>query len=107
MRTLEFIVEGQTIKKSPSCNFDGLVPGTDGYLQAKFSFSKEWNGTARVVGFWTNRQECPPKILKDGRTCMIPAEALVNKRFELQVLGKREDLVISTNKIEIVQNGGR
>ena len=107
MRTLEFIVEDQTIKKNPACDFDGIVPGTSGYLKAKFTFSKEWNRTARVVGFWTNRKECPPQILNDGQTCMIPAEALVNKRFEFQVLGKRNDLVISTNKLEIVQNGGK
>ena len=39
MRTLKFIVEGQIIKQDPSCDFTNLVPGTEGYLRAEFSFS--------------------------------------------------------------------
>lgn len=107
MRTLEFIVDGQTIKKNPSCSFEGLVPGTDGYLQAKFSFSREWNGLVRVAGFWSGFKECPPQILEHGTTCVIPAEALVNKRFKIRVFGRNNEILLSTNPIEICQNGGR
>ena len=40
MRTLKFIVEGQIIKQDPNCDFSNLVPGTEGYLRAEFSFSR-------------------------------------------------------------------
>ena len=40
MRTLKFVVDKQIIKQNPDCDFSGLVPGTDGYLQAEFSFSR-------------------------------------------------------------------
>lgn len=107
MRTLKFIVDGQIIKKDPNCDFDNIVPGSKGYLQAEFSFSSDWDGTVRVVGFWNKTGECPPQVLKDGRTCMIPDEAAAVKRFEICVLGKKGDLKLKTNEIEICQNGGK
>ena len=51
MRTLKFIVEGQIIRPDPSCDFSGLVPGSEGYLRAEFSFSKDWVNTIKVVSF--------------------------------------------------------
>ena len=43
MRILKFVVENQKIKQDPSCDFSGLVAGTEGYLKAEFVFSKEWD----------------------------------------------------------------
>ena len=107
MRTLSFIVDKQIIKKDPDCDFDNLVPGTTGYLEAKFTFSEEWDDTAKIVGFWRNGHECPPQILKDGRSCVIPSEALTSRQFKIQVLGKNQKITLTTNKIEVVQNGGK
>lgn len=106
MRTLSFIVDGQIIKQDPECDFSNLIPGTTGYLKAKFIFSKEWDNTAKVAAFWRNGQECPPQILKDGQTCIIPQEALTSRRFKISLLGKNEKIKLTTNKIEVVQNGG-
>ena len=41
MRTLKFIVNGQIIKQDPKCDFSNLIPASEGYLVAEFSFSKE------------------------------------------------------------------
>lgn len=108
MRTLKFIVDDQIIKKDPSCNFDGLVPGTEEYLQAQFSFSPEWKGCVKVAAFYSSiGAEHPLRILEDGATCMIPAEALKKRIFKIQVVGKRDDFKIVTNKVTVDQNGGK
>ena len=108
MRTLKFIVNNQIITKDPNCNFDGLVPGTSDYVQAEFQFSSEWNGYAKVVSFESILgKEYEPQILQDGKTCMIPEEALARRSFKMRVAGKKEKSKLITNKIIIEQNGGR
>ena len=107
MRTLKFIVDKQIITKDPNCNFGGLVPGTSGYLQAEFSFSKEWKDCPKVVAFWSLLgKEYPPQVLENGKTCMIPTEALSRRSFKVQVIGKIDDFKMTTNKLTITQNGG-
>lgn len=106
MRTLKFIVNGQKIEKDPNCNFDGLVPGSDGYLKAEFSFSSEWTGCRKVVGFYSRLgKEYEPQLLEDGKSCIIPTEALKKAYFKLQVLGRKEGVGLATNKLEIHQKG--
>lgn len=104
MRTLKFIVDGQIIRQDPRCDFTDLVPGTEGYLQAEFSFSKEWVNSPKVAAFYSRLgKEYTPQALKDGRTCLIPKEALEKRIFKVQVMG-RNGLV--TNKLEVDQKGG-
>lgn len=108
MRTLKFIVDGQTIKPDPNCDFSGLVPGTSGYLLAEFSFSSEWANCTKVVGFYSNLgHEYPPRVLADGKTCVVPFEALEKRIFKVRVIGKRNDFKIQTNKVAVCQDGGR
>lgn len=109
MRVLKFIVDGQIIKQDPTCDFDNLVPGSEGYLQAEFSFSPEWTGFAKVAAFFSVMgREYPPAVLKDGTTCTIPAEALKKQVFKIQVLGRGQNSAkLTTNRIEVRQNGGK
>lgn len=109
MRTLRFIVDGQIIKPDPSCNFDDLIPGTEKYLQAEFIFSPEWRGFVKVAIFFSalGKEYEPAMVLKDGKTCMIPAEALMKRIFKIRVVGKKDDSKIVTNKVVINQNGGK
>lgn len=107
MRILKFIVSGQTLKADPNCNFEGIVPGSEGHLQVEFAFSPDWNECVKVVGFYsTLGKEYPPQILKDGKSCIIPAEALKRRTIQLRVLGKGEAFTIKTNKVAFRQNGG-
>ena len=108
MRTLKFIVDDQIIKKDPDCDFSNIVPGSEGYLKAEFSFSSEWNGFAKIASFYsTMGTEFKPQILKDGTTCIIPAEALKRIKFEVGVVGKNNlGMKLTTNKIEVKQDGG-
>lgn len=106
MRTLKFIVKGQQIAQDPECDFSGLVPGSEGYLQASFAFSNEWKDSIKVVAFWSMMgKEFQPQVLTDGKTCMIPAEALKAKTFRVQVIGKKGSLKLTTNKVTVCQNG--
>lgn len=108
MRTLKFIVDKQTIRPDPNCNFTGLIPGTENYLRAEFSFSNEWENTVKVVAFWSILgNEYEPQELKDGKSCIIPSEALSKVSFKIQVLGKKGKTRLSTNKLTVSQTGGR
>ena len=108
MRVLRFIVDGQIISQDPTCDFSDLVPGTVGYLQAEFSFSAEWKGCVKAATFYSaSGREYGAKILKDGRTCVIPEEALARRVFKVRVAGKRDGLKITTNKVAVSQNGGK
>lgn len=108
MRTLRFIVDKQLVKQDPDCDFSGLVPGTEGYIEARFSFSPEWSNCVKVAAFYSMMgKEYAPQVLKDGKSCLIPAEALANRSFKMQVLGKRDGFKITTNKVTISQNGGK
>lgn len=108
MRTLKFIVDQQIIKQDPNCDFSGLVPGTEEYLQAEFVFSKEWVGCTKVAAFYSSMgKEFPPQLLENGKTCIIPAEALARRAFKVQVIGRKGDFKITTNKTTVSQNGDR
>jgi hypothetical protein len=108
MRTLRFIVEQQIIKQDPDCDFSGLIPGTEGYLKAEFYFSKEWSGLVKAAKFFSPLgREYDLRILTDGRSCVIPAEALEKRSFKIQVLGQnKESKRMITNKVAVYQKGG-
>lgn len=107
MRTLKFNVNGQKIVLDPSCDTTTLVPGTEGYVQAEFTFSSEWDKCAKVVAFYSNLGiEYEPQVLKDGKLCAIPPEALKKRIFKVKVFGKRNGYDICTDKITLYQRGG-
>lgn len=107
MRTLKFKVENQIITKDPKCDFSGLVPGTEGYLQAEFSFSSEWDDCVKVASFRSFMgKEYPPKIIAEN-VCMIPTEALARRSFKIQIIGQGRDKRLKTNQVIVDQNGGK
>lgn len=103
MRILKFSIDKQIICQDPSCDFSGLVPGTEGYLQAEFLFSQEWNGCEKIAVFKRNEDEFPVRI-KNG-SCEIPPEVLMYKKFKVYVIGLRPGYRIQTNYVEVKQNG--
>ena len=112
MKTLRFIVDNQTIRKDPTCDFSGLVPGSSGCVTAEFTFSKEWDGYFRVAGFYSPLGiEYPPRELASGKSCVIPFEALQKRSFKIQVVGMKivngEKIRLKTNKVVVSQNGGK
>lgn len=107
MRTLKFIVSGQTISLDPKCDFSNLIPGTEGYLQAEFSFSKEWENCVKVAAFFSNLgREYEPQRINNKNTCQITAEALKKSVFKVQVIGQKDGVKICTNRITVHQKRG-
>lgn len=107
MKTLKFNVNGQTISLDPECDVTNLVPGTNGYVRAKFTFSSEWDRCVKVAAFYSNLgTEYPPQVLKNGEVCDIPPEALKKSIFKVKVFGKKNDYTICTNKVTVYQRGG-
>lgn len=109
MRTLRFIVDKQVISQDHNCDFSGLIPGTKGYLQAEFIFSQEWKDCVKVAAFYSRMgKEYPPQALDNNNMCVIPEEALAKSVFSIRILGKTKDnLRLTTNKIQVFQNGGK
>lgn len=113
MRTLRFIVDGESIKPDPTCDFSGLFPGKNPDVQAEFVFSSEWENATKVAAFWSMLdKEYEPKVVEDDESCVIPPEALARASFKIQVLGKKSKTrwnttKLSTNKLTIRQTGGK
>lgn len=107
MRTLKFIVDGLTISADPNCDFDNLVPGTEGYLKAEFSFSPDWDGYVKVAGFYSAMGvEYTPQQIKDN-CCMIPADALQKRVFKIKIVGSNGTSKMQTDKVTVRQMGGK
>lgn len=108
MRVLKFIVSENNIKPDPLCNFNGLFPGKNDKVQAIFEFSPEWLTVYKVIAFWSmNGNEYTPQILNEHNACEIPVEALRKPTFKIQVIGKRGNKVMSTNRLTVYQRGGK
>lgn len=101
MRDLRFKVSGQTIEKETGCNFTGIASGTDNWLNLVFSFDASWAGMAKVVcmrdsnGAETNR-------VVNGKVA-VPSSVTDGKFFSIQIYGKRNGQLVSTNKLFIDQ----
>ena len=114
MRTLKFIVDGQVIRQDPDCDFNNLVPDTEGYLKAEFKLSKEWDDYVKVASFWSAMgKEYMPQVLNSRNIvnncycCIIPKEALKKRVFKVQIVGRYGGITIKTNKVAVSQNGGK
>lgn len=110
LRLLKFIVNGQIIEKDPSCDFDNLVPGSDGYLQAEFKFSSDWKDTVKIASFYSSLgKEYEAQFIEFGKICKIPAEALKRRTFKIAVTGyaRTGGTTIKTNRLAVCQNGGK
>ena len=107
MRTLKFIVNGQTITLDPECDISNLIPGTNGYVQAKFTFSREWDRCIKVAAFYSNLgKEYEPQLVNEQNLCKIPEEALKKPAFKVQILGKHRGRNFQTNTTIVYQRGG-
>ena len=94
MRVLEFVAEGQTLKRDPRCDFAGIVAGSKGYLHACFHFCKEWKGCKKVAVFTSRGRDYPVPL--EYNMCEIPAEALTGSAVQVYVIGRRPGYQITT-----------
>lgn len=102
MRTLEFIADGQKLVKKDSCNFDGIVSGTKGYLKAKFDVSSDWKGCG-IVAIFSSLKAGEMGVIVDSGECIIPAEVLTGSEWSIRLVGIKEEYRITTNKCIVEQ----
>ena len=108
MRTLRFIVDGQTVKQDPTCDFSGLFLNKGSGVCAEFIFSSEWNDKIKVAAFWSILdKEYEPQALDNKNACIIPVEAFSRASFKIQVLGIGGHERLTTNKLVVLQTGGK
>lgn len=104
MRTLKFVVEGQSLRKDPACDFSGIVKGSKGYLQCSFSLSREWYGCKIATSFWSYDKEIDAAAVVHG-VCQIPDDVTDRRRFGISLTGVKDGYRITTNKVWIEQEG--
>lgn len=101
MRTLKFVITGQTVTRDPSCDFSGLVAGSVGYLWAEFRMDSAWSGCKVAASFWRGRKEYAVPLINGG--CLIPDEVLVGSEFSISLTGERKGYKIKTNRVDLHQ----
>ena len=102
MRSLQFIVDGQRIRKDPKCDFSNIVAGSVGYLKAIFCFSTEWDGCKKAASFWLDDREYSV-LLDNDNACIIPKETLTDERFYVSVTGAKPGYKIKTSRTKVIQ----
>lgn len=108
MRTLRFIVDDQSIKADPTCDFSGLFLCKNSDVCAEFIFTSKWNGMTKVAAFWSMlNEEYEPQVIDEKNTCIISSEAFTRASFKIQVLGIKGSKKLITNKLVVLQTGGR
>lgn len=103
-RTLEFIVDGQRLRKDPSSNFSGIVSGSKGYLECHFSFSGEWKSLRKAVQFKTGDSVVYKPVVDDK--CQVPNEVTGDTRIHVSLIGKGASVYLTTNEAVILQKKG-
>lgn len=101
MRTLNFNIEKQTLEKSG--DFSHIVSGSSGYLKCQFSFCKEWDGLFKIAEFrkYLDSKVYPVQIYMNF--CYVPEEVLDGSRWYIDVVGKKGEKQIKTNKVMVRQ----
>ena len=101
-RVLEFDVNKQNISKNAGCSFDGIVSGTQGYLKAKFNFSKEWNDCVKVAVFRVLLEEYPVPLCSNA--CDVPPDATQWDEFFVRIVGRdNKGMTVTTDEISVKQ----
>ena len=101
MRTLEFSVKSQKLRRASSSSFSNIVRGSKNFLKAIFSFSDEWASMNKVVLFSTDK--CKEYVALRNNECMIPDKITESLVFKVRVIGVNGDQKVSTTELTIRQ----
>ncbi len=108
MKNLKLFVEGDNLKLDSGYNPRDLFPGMKESVRLEFDFPPDWKNRVKVAAFWSVMgKEFPPQIIEDGKTCLVPTEALQGAVFKVQILGKKNGEKASTTKCTVYLKGGR
>lgn len=105
MRTLKFIVDGQTLTKDPDCSFSNIVRGSHNYLFLEFIFvDDEWKQYDKAVEFEANVKT--KKINFYGSTVGVPDDITPESLIKIRLIASESRRkVFQTNQVYIAQRG--
>lgn len=103
MRKLQFSINGQKLSKSGDMSH--IVRGSKGYLLCSFIFdSEDWTGYKIAAVFEVQDEEYAVPVSSSGE-CLVPDEVTDSSYFKLRLVGKKNDLMLTTNRVLISQEG--
>lgn len=101
MRSLKYIVHGQSLERDNSCDFSNIVAGSKKYLMLQFSFSKDFDDHRKVACFIKNNSIDYIPIINN--VCFVPDELTEERKIYFYLAIVKGDQKIVTNKISIKQ----
>lgn len=103
MRTLQFTVEGQMLRKDG--DFSNIIKGSKGFLKCRFDFLGRDLMDAKIIAlFERNKKEYAVPVDIDG-TCMVPDEVTDEPCYKLRIVGVRDNCRMYTDSVTIRQEG--
>ena len=101
MRTLNFNIENQSLKKNG--DFSGIIRGSKQYLKCLFAFDGDtWNGLRKIAVFENLNGEYAVDLSRDS-SCMVPDEVTDGRFFRVKIAGIGKNTKIFTNKELVCQ----
>lgn len=101
MRTLEFTIRNQKLRKSSSSSFRNIIAGSKNYLKAHFTFDEGWVNLVPVAVFKTDTAEEYIKL--KANECMIPNEVTDAPKFRIQVIGVNGNVKVLSSEVTVTQ----
>lgn len=103
MRTLEYTVSGQRLRRASGCSFNHIIVGSKNFLRTRFTFrSSEWLYMTKVAVFRTKTTtEYIP--LNNMGECDIPDNITESLTFTVQIIGVSSKQQVPTNENTIRQ----
>lgn len=97
MQTLRIVVDGLSVDLDSQCDIRQI--DTHQPVKAEFIFKDNkytnWDNCAKVVAFYScfgmSEKECTPKLLENGRSCIVPSEAFSQSRMKIEIHGRGKD----------------
>jgi len=103
MKTVDFIVSGQSLK--PKDRISGLISGSKNYIQFRFGFDKEWSGHKIAAVFHGVSAGEDEAVAVVNGVCTIPDAAASQKVFKVSLVGAAKNDRITTNQVTVRMEG--
>ena len=95
--TLEFEVKNQTLIRLDQ---NRVVSDSIAYLKVDFKFTSDWYGFKKLLTFSYYKNVVSVELI-DNST-VVPAEVIKSPGFALSIVGKREDVTITTDVYRVI-----
>lgn len=103
MKQLTFTLNGQRLSKKNISDFQNIQKGTKQYLMCSFDCSGEWKNMLKIATFSVFAKKINVPIINNK--CLVPDDITDWSAFELVVNGKKGVQIVTTNAVEIKQEG--